>query len=166
HEEELEQAFLQRAPYLFHRRENTRVWDLGPRSFQCSRRGDALKVWLVLQRYGATLIGALYDRLCETAARLYQLLSERPAFQTLHRPEGNILCFRYLGDGHRSDEELDRINFELRQRYNRSGEGWITMTVLDGRRVLRTTIMNPRTGEEHLKALLDGLERMGRELQE
>lgn len=166
HEEELEQAFLQRAPYLFHRRENTRVWDLGPRSFQCSRRGDALKVWLVLQRYGATLIGALYDRLCETAARLYQLVSERPAFQTLHRPEGNILCFRYLGDGHRSDEELDRINFELRQRYNRSGEGWITMTVLDGRRVLRTTIMNPRTGEEHLKALLDGLERMGRELQE
>jgi hypothetical protein len=37
------------------------------------------------------------------------------------------------------------------------------MTVLEGRRVLRTTIMNPRTGEEHLRKLLDGLERLGRE---
>lgn len=164
HGAELDQAFLQRAPYLFHRGENARVWDLGPRSFQCSRRGDALKVWLVLQRYGATLIGALYDRLCDTADRLYQLLSERASFQTMHRPEGNILCFRYLADGHRNDEELDRINYELRQRYNRSGEGWITMTVLDGRRVLRTTIMNPRTGEAHLKALLDGLEKVGQTL--
>jgi hypothetical protein len=38
------------------------------------------------------------------------------------------------------------------------------MTVLGGRRVLRTTVMNPRTGEEHLVKLLEGLERMGREL--
>src|SRR5262245_26383535 len=28
-EAELEQAFLQRAPYLFHRRENAKIWDLG-----------------------------------------------------------------------------------------------------------------------------------------
>jgi glutamate/tyrosine decarboxylase-like PLP-dependent enzyme len=164
HEAELEQAFLQRAPYLFHRREGARVWDLGPRSFQCSRRGDALKVWLVLQRYGARMIGALYDRLCDTSTRLHQLVGERTTFEAMHRPEGNILCFRYLADGHRNDEELDRINFELRQRYNRSGEGWLTMTVLNGRRVLRTTIMNPRTGEEHLRKLLDGLERVGKEL--
>ncbi|MFN8653236.1 MAG: pyridoxal-dependent decarboxylase [Gemmatimonadales bacterium] len=163
-EADLEQAFLQRAPYLFHRGENARVWDMGPRSFQCSRRGDALKVWLVLQRYGARMIGALYDRLCETSARLYELLGERATFETLHRPEGNILCFRYVADRRRSDEELDRLNFELRQRYNRSGEGWITMTVLNGRRVLRTTIMNPRTREEHLRALLDGLERVARAL--
>jgi L-2,4-diaminobutyrate decarboxylase len=164
HETELENAFLQGAPYLFHRRENARIWDLGPKSFQCSRRADALKVWLVLQRYGSAMIGALYDRLCETTAALHQMVSEHRAFQAIHRPEGNILCFRYMGDGHRNDEELDRINFDLRQRYNRSGEGWITMTVLDGRRVLRTTIMNPRTGEEHLKALLDGLERVGQSL--
>ena len=164
-EAELEQAFLQGAPYLFHRRaDDARVWDLGPRSFQCSRRADALKVWLVLQRYGAAAIGALYDRLCETTATLHQLVSVHPSFQPQHRPEGNILCFRYVGDGQRNDEELDRLNFELRQRYNRSGEGWITMTVLGGRRVLRTTVMNPRTGEEHLRRLLEGLERMGKEL--
>lgn len=165
-ERELENAFLQGAPYLFHRRENARVWDLGPRSFQCSRRADALKVWLVLQRYGARLIGELYDRLCETTQKLYDMIGRHRAFQTIHRPEGNILCFRYMADGHRNDEELDRINFDLRQRYNRTGEGWLTMTLLGGRRVLRVTIMNPRTTEVHLEKLLEGLEKTGKLLAE
>jgi len=165
-ERELDQAFAQRAPYLFHRRREEPVWDLGPRSFQCSRRADALKVWLALLRYGADTVAALYDRLCETANHLYQAVVVHPAFEALHQPESNILCFRYVGDGRRSDEELDRLNFDLRQRYNGSGAGWITMTVLGGRRVLRTTIMNPRTGPEHVERLLEGLRREGEGLEE
>ena len=37
-------AFAQRAPYLFHAASDGRVWDQGTRSFQCSRRADALKL--------------------------------------------------------------------------------------------------------------------------
>jgi L-2,4-diaminobutyrate decarboxylase len=160
-ERELDQAFTQRAPYLFHQPDAERVWDLGPRSFQCSRRADALKVWVALQRYGADTFGALYDRLCDTTALLHAAVVEHPAFEALHTPESNILCFRYIGDGHLTGDALDRLNFELRQRYNRSGRGWITMTVLDGKRALRTTIMNPRTGPGHLRDLLDGLRKEG-----
>ncbi len=156
-ERQLDQAFAQRAPYLFHRPDADRVWDLGPRSFQCSRRADALKVWVALQRYGADAFGALYDRLCDTTRLLYDAVADHPAFEALHRPESNILCFRYIGDGTLSGAALDRINYELRGRYNRSGRGWITMTVLDGKRALRTTIMNPRTGPQHVTQLLEGL---------
>jgi len=156
-ERELDQAFAQRAPYLFHNPDAERAWDLGPRSFQCSRRADALKVWVALQRYGADLFGALYDRLCDTASLLHAAVLEHPAFEALHRPESNILCFRYVGDGRVTGDALDQLNFELRQRYNRSGRGWITMTVLEGKRALRTTIMNPRTGPEHVQRLLEGL---------
>lgn len=163
-ERDLAQAFLQRAPYLFHKPGGDKVWDLGPVSFQCSRRADALKLWVTLQRYGARAVGALYDRLAETAKVLYDLVQAHPAFEALHQPESNILCFRYLGDGAQADDALDALNFELRQSYNRSGKGWITMTVLGGRRVLRTTIMNPRTGADHLHALLDGLVATARSL--
>jgi hypothetical protein len=38
------------------------------------------------------------------------------------------------------------------------------MTMLGGQRVLRTTIMNPRTGAEHLDALLAGLVATARSL--
>jgi L-2,4-diaminobutyrate decarboxylase len=49
------------------------------------------------------------------------------------------------------------LNRRLRQSYNDAGTGWITTTVLNGRRVLRVTIMNPRTGTAHLDALLQEL---------
>jgi len=49
------------------------------------------------------------------------------------------------------------LNQKLRERYNASGRGWITTTVLGGHRVLRVTMMNPRTTEQHVAELLDGL---------
>lgn len=157
-EDDLERAFSQSAPYLFHDREG-RNWDQGRRSFTCSRRIDALKVWVALQRYGASGLGALYDRLCDTCARLHDLVGAHPAFRAAHAPASNILCFRYVGDRPEDDPGLDDLNLRIRNVYNQRGDGWITTTVLGGRRVLRVTIMNPRTGPDDLVRLLDGLAR-------
>ena len=41
------------------RRGGERNWDQGLRSFTCSRRIDAFKVWVAIQRYGAAGLGAL-----------------------------------------------------------------------------------------------------------
>jgi L-2,4-diaminobutyrate decarboxylase len=159
-ERDLDAAFSQRAPYLFHGGDGERVLDQGVRSFLCSRRADVIKLWVALQRYGARGIGALYDRLCDVAMAMHDQLVAHPAFEPLHRPACNILCFRWIGDGTLSDAELDEANRSLRERYNRSGEGWITATNLGGRRVLRVTIMNARTGEDDVARIVDGLARM------
>lgn len=159
-EADLERAFAQQAPYLFHGGKSTRIVDQGIRSFQCSRRADVLKLWAVIQRFGSIGLGRLHDHLCNTARLLYEAIQERDDFEALHQPESNILCFRYLGRSGRwrSDRErADTLNRELRPRYNKQGTGWITATVLDGRPVLRVTMMNPRTGAAEVRALLDGL---------
>lgn len=160
-EADLDAAFAQRAPYLFHGTGGQRVADQGVRSFQCSRRFDALKVWVALQRYGAEGIGGLYDRLAALAAELHRLVGQRGDFEPLHQPECNILCFRYTGTGAAGGAGTPARDpqLALRERYNASGEGWITTTVLGGRQVLRVTVMNPRTTSAHLVALLDGLAR-------
>jgi L-2,4-diaminobutyrate decarboxylase len=163
-ERDLEAAFSQQAPYLFHTGEGERNWDQGLRSFTCSRRIDAFKVWVAFQRYGAAGLGALFDHLCATARALYDAILERPRFEALHAPESNILCFRYVADGSLPDGRLDALNLELRTAYNREGDGWITGTVLGGRRVLRVTIMNPRTAGTDLERVLDGLESVGERL--
>lgn len=164
-ERDLERAFAQQAPYLFHGPEEGRVWDQGMRSFLCSRRADALKVWVALKRYGASGIAALYEHLCGVTRALYEAIGARTDFEALHEPEANILCFRWVGDRSRDPESLDVLNRKLRERYNRSGRGWITSTVLGGRRVLRVTIMNPRTTPEHAVRLLDGLTEVATELE-
>jgi L-2,4-diaminobutyrate decarboxylase len=174
-ERDLERAFAQQAPYLFHAAKSKRIIDQGTRSFQCSRRADVLKLWFVMQRFGTNGLGQLYDHLCHTAQLLHDAIEERGDFENLHEPESNILCFRYLGTRNRKEtgsatsssdlEQIDALNRELRPRYNREGSGWITATVLGGRPVLRVTMMNPRTGAEHVKALLDGLAAKAKEIE-
>ncbi len=161
----LENAFAQQAPYLFHGASETagaagappRKWDQGIRSAQCSRRADVLKLWVALQRYGADGIGALYDHLCSVTRGMYEEIERRPRLEALHEPSCNILCFRWVGDGTHSATSLDAVNRALRERYNASGHGWITATDLDGRRVLRVTIMNPRTTALHCREILDAI---------
>ncbi|MEA2707010.1 MAG: L-2,4-diaminobutyrate decarboxylase [Gemmatimonadaceae bacterium] len=169
-ERDLDLAFAQQAPYLFHAGKSSRVIDQGIRSFQCSRRADVFKLWFVIQRFGSTGLGKLYDHLCRTARLLYEAIEERSDFENLHEPESNILCFRYTGGTSGSVavgdlERIDALNRELRSRYNKEGSGWITATVLDGRPVLRVTMMNPRTGAEHIRALLDGLKAKAKEIE-
>jgi L-2,4-diaminobutyrate decarboxylase len=160
-EGDLEAAFSQRAPYLFHAKDGERQWDQGLRSFTCSRRIDAFKVWVAIQRHGAAGLAALYDHLCETAVRMHAAVAAHPAFVPVNAPESNILCFRYVGDGTLGDDRLDAINLRTREVYNRAGTGWITTTVLGGRRVLRVTMMNPRTTGPDLERTLADLAEIG-----
>ncbi|MFL5509629.1 MAG: pyridoxal phosphate-dependent decarboxylase family protein [Gemmatimonadaceae bacterium] len=173
-ERDLEGAFAQQAPYLFHAGKSSRVIDQGIRSFQCSRRADVLKLWFVMQRFGSSGLGRLYDHLCNTARLLYEAIEERDDFENVHEPESNILCFRYVGrrngKGHTAANaeettRTDELNRAVRPLYNQKGSGWITATVLQGRPVLRVTMMNPRTGAEHVRALLDGIVAQARELE-
>ena len=163
-ERDLDAAFSQRAPYLFQATPRERIWDQGTRNFMCSRRADVLKVWVALLRYGVDGLGELHDYFCDLTQLFYEEVEARPDFEAMHEPESNILCFRYVGDGTHTDEALDQLNRELRERYNLSGEGWITATNLDGRRVLRVTMMNPRTTAADVRDILDGLAAVGRQL--
>ncbi len=165
---DLSAAFTQRAPYLFHGAVDESP-DLGTSSFLCSRRGDALKVWVALQRYGADGIGALYEHLCAGSHALHDRMLARDDFAPVHAPMSNILCFRWVGAEGEPMRALhaaaaDRITDLVRARYNASGDGWLTVTTLGGQRVLRVTIMNPRTSAAHLDTLLDGLARVGAQL--
>jgi L-2,4-diaminobutyrate decarboxylase len=148
-ERDLQAAFAQRAPYLFHGDGGeARVRDQGVRSFQCSRRADVLKLWVVLQRLGRRGV-APSTITCATWRHGSRRARERREFVVLHEPQSNILCFRYVGDGSWTTSRWTRSTA-------RSGSGTIVRalagsrrTLLDGRRVLRVTMMNPRSTPEH-----------------
>ena len=154
-EGDLDAAFAQSAPYLFHDRA-ARPIDQGVRSFQCSRRGDSLKLWIAWQRYGTEGFAAVYDHLCATTHAIWERVAEHPSFESLHEPECNILCFRHVGD--------DDLNARLRPAYNATGEGWITLTRLEDHPVLRITVMNPLTTEADGARMLDGVARLASSL--
>jgi glutamate/tyrosine decarboxylase-like PLP-dependent enzyme len=69
----------------------------------------------------------------------------------LHEPQFNIFCFRVRSD--------DDANARIREEVIRSGEAWITSTILKGQRVLRVTMINPRTEREHVDRMLAAVRR-------
>jgi L-2,4-diaminobutyrate decarboxylase len=163
----LEAAFQQKAPYLFHPRpDEPKPWDAGRLTLQCSRRFDALKLWVCLQIYGADALAGMMEHTVDVTAALHDRLVRAPDFEPMHRPDSNILCFRHLPAELAEKDAAAQGAFqgELRRRYNQGGEGWITATVLDGVPVLRVTLINPATGEAQLDAMLAALRRIGREI--
>ena len=140
----LRRAFAADAPYLFHGSGN-----LGEMTIQCSKRADAVKLWLTLQIAGTEPITRALDHVTAMTRYLYERVLASDDFEAMHEPEFNIFCFRHRrGDNARIRDDLIR-----------SGAAWITSTVLKGERVLRVTIINPRTERAHVDAMLDAVRR-------
>lgn len=152
---DLERAFAQHAPYLFHGSDSERELstDLGKRSFQCSRRADALKVWVALQRLGVDGVGSLYDALCDSALALHALLRGQEGVTMLHEPESNILAWGVR------EKDADAVA-SLRREINQGDSGWITGTRIDGMACLRVTMMNVRSRHGDLVRLVAKLKEL------
>ncbi len=151
----LRRAFSADAPYLFDAERSS--LNLGELTIQCSKRADAVKLWLMLRSAGEEPFRAALEGVTAITRKLYDLVMESADFQAMHEPELNIFCFRYVGAGERSADDLDQLNGRLRQALMESGQAWITTTLLKGSRVLRVSIMNPATGTAEIESLLDSL---------
>jgi len=149
----LARAFAQDAPYLLMDEAGV---DLGGMTLQCSRRADALRAWATLQLHGADGMAALQEATVDLTRAIADELERRPEFELVHCPQTNIVCFRHVpprlsGD----DAALDRHQDAARDELRRTRFAYLSGTTLGGRRVLRMTLINPRTTLDDVRAILD-----------
>ena len=142
------------APYLFGSKR--RFPDLGQLTIACSQRFDALKVWLVWRVYGSELWDQLTTHVCEVARAAFQYCLKSEILEPVHEPHSNIFCFRLCQGG----RDSDRRHWMIKEELNESGYAYISSTVLDGRRVLRVVIMNPRTTDADICDVLRRIEQI------
>ncbi|WP_158671697.1 pyridoxal phosphate-dependent decarboxylase family protein [Bradyrhizobium guangdongense] len=142
------QAFAQPAAYL--RREARglaagAVWpcDLGP---DLSRGFRALKTWFTLKTFGTDRLGAVIARSCALAKSLEARVLAEPRLELLAPVNLNIVCFRYRAD--------DAVNREIVADVQESGVAAPSSTTLDGRLAIRAAIVNHRTMEADIDALV------------
>jgi aromatic-L-amino-acid decarboxylase len=117
---------------------------------QLGRRFRALKLWFVLRAYGQEgLIARLREHM-----RLAQLLGswieESPAFERMAPIVFSTVCFRAHPQSINDEETLNKLNEELMNLVNESGEIFISHTKLQGNYTLRLAIGNIRTEEKHI----------------
>ncbi|RXG97608.1 pyridoxal phosphate-dependent decarboxylase family protein [Bradyrhizobium zhanjiangense] len=146
--EQHRQAFAQPAAYL--RREARglaagAVWpcDLGP---DLSRGFRALKTWFTLKTFGTDRLGAVIARSCALAKYLEARVLAEPRLELMAPVNLNIVCFRYRAD--------DAVNREIVADIQEAGVAAPSSTTLDGKFAIRAAIVNHRTDETDIDALV------------
>jgi aromatic-L-amino-acid decarboxylase len=148
-------AFSLVPPYL---RDDTALPWFSEFGIQQSRGFRALKLWITIRQLGLEGYRRSISHDIAMARSLRQRLREAPDFELVAAGPLSITCFR-----HRSaaDEpaDIDRLNRNILDAVQNEGRVFLTGTELQGRFVLRTCIVNFRTREGDLDALLDAIRR-------
>jgi aromatic-L-amino-acid/L-tryptophan decarboxylase len=123
-------------------------------SMELSRRFRALKLWLSFRYHG---IGAFREAIrgdLQLAQELAGMVEAQKELEILAPVPLSAVCFRYVGDGKRSEEELNALNARMLQRIQRGGHVFISNATIGGRFALRACIVNHRSTRADVEAVV------------
>jgi aromatic-L-amino-acid decarboxylase len=118
--------------------------DLGP---DLSRGFRALKVWMTLSAYGSAQLGGVVQTTCALAHQLGARINASNRLELLAPVRLNIVCFAVTGF---DAAQTDALVADLQE------EGLFapSTTTIGGRRAIRAAIVNHRTNESDIDALV------------
>ena len=147
-------TFKQKADYLLEESIEEDWYNLAKRTFECTKHMMSLHWYTMLKIYSADIFDNFVTKLYDLAREFAAILKGDTNFELAVEPMSNILCFRYVKEVS-SDNELNKINKDLRQKILEDGSYYIVQTKLRNKQYLRTTIMNPFTTAQDFRALLN-----------
>jgi L-2,4-diaminobutyrate decarboxylase len=160
-------AFRQEASYVFEKSPDIYTeFDAAEKNFECTKRPMIMSLWVPWALYGRTPFAEKIEQLCDMAAEAHEILAEAPDFVPLHRPETNILSFRYLPAERLDAAALGKLQCEIRNQVRARGRFFISKVDLDGQSALRVVFMNHAVTADHFCLLLDEIRAVARAIQE
>lgn len=127
-----------------------------------TRRFNSLKLWMAWKFLGRSGYAQLLEKQIALTEYLAGQIDGLPDFERLGEVETAVCCFKLLPKGASEQDGAyqDRLQQRLQQLIEKSGEAWITTTVLHGRRALRVNINSFLTEKRHVDDLIALLKRM------
>ena len=151
-------AFAHDESYMLHDENERHAVDT---TLEYSRPFRALKLWLAFRSHGA---GAFRDAIEQNLAQarlLRSLVEEADDLELVGTPRLSIVPFRHLpGDG----RDIDAHNLELARVLQMDGRVFVAPALVDGSAVLRPCIVNFRTTDDDVRALVDIARELGTHL--
>jgi aromatic-L-amino-acid decarboxylase len=134
-------------------------------SISMGRRFRALKLWMVLRMFGAEGIRERLRHHIEITQAFRSQIEQHPDFELMAPSPLSVVCFRYHpASTGMTEEMIDRLNEQLMERVNKSGEVFLSHTRLNGSLVLRLAVGNLGTSERHVSRAWELLKEMARKL--
>jgi len=106
------------------------------------RRFRALKLWFVIRHYGIEGLRYHIRRHVELAREFADWIEKDDRFEVVLSPPLNLVCFRHRGG--------DDFNQNLMDRLNRSGDLYLTHTMMYDRFTLRLCVGQTHTRRRHV----------------
>ena len=148
-------SFGHKASYIFEQEENE-WYNLAKRTYETTKYMMSIKFFLLIKKYGWDIIDEFVSQQYDLALDMASYIDAQEDFEIAHRPESNIICFRFVPESG-SVEEANRMNRLLRKMVIEEGKFYIVQAELNGILYLRLTVMNPLTELAHLMELLSHL---------
>jgi L-2,4-diaminobutyrate decarboxylase len=147
------ETFAQKASYLFRQSVRHAWYDSAIRTIECTKSSLGIIAYTALKYYRNEYYKEYIDSRYDLASAFANIIKSESLMELAAEPESNIVCFRYAPPGI-DDEELNRINADVRDRIMKDGSFYIVQTELDSKIWLRVTIINPVTAEDDLRNLI------------
>jgi aromatic-L-amino-acid/L-tryptophan decarboxylase len=157
----LADAFCHEESYILH--DEQHVLHACDTTLEYSRPFRALKLWLALRVHGAEAFRAALERNLAQARLLAAAVREQPELELLVEPELTIVPFRHIPAG---VDDLDVHNLRLARALMSEGSVYVAPAVVDRKVCLRPCIVNFRTADDDVLALVELALQVGRKLVE
>ncbi len=155
----LERAFVHDEAYMLHSDDGLNAVD---RTLEYSRPFRALKLWLAFRVHGAAAFREAIGDNIVLARRLAEIIRAHPELElVVAEPQLSTVPFRHVPPG---VADLDAHNLALVEALQHDSRVYVSSASIDGRACLRPCIVNFRTTEEDVQALVDVAVEMGRSL--
>ncbi len=157
--EDLHGALAHEEDYVPHDRPDHHMVDI---TLEYSRPFRALKLWLAFRAYGADAIRDAIERNLRQARLLYAEVAGCDDLELLcAEPQLSIVPFRHVSPG---VGDLDEHNLRLVAALQETGDVWVAPARVDGTVCLRPCIVNYRTTDDDVRALVELARAAGRAL--
>jgi aromatic-L-amino-acid decarboxylase len=123
-------------------------------SMELSRRFRALRLWLSLRYHGLQAFRASIQEDLNLAQRLAAAIAQHPKLELLAPVGLSAVCFRYLADTSKPDDQLNLQNAEILKRVLQRGRVYLSNASLRGKFCLRACIVNHRTTEADVDSVI------------
>jgi aromatic-L-amino-acid decarboxylase len=123
-------------------------------SIELSRRFRALKLWLSLRYHGVARYRQAIKQNLEHAQRLAAAVRGCDDLELAAPVELSAVCFRHRADKNADEDERNRFNAALLKQIQQRGRVYLSNAVIRGKFCLRACIVNHRTTDADIDAIV------------
>jgi len=123
-------------------------------SLELSRRFRALKLWLSLRYHGLSAFREAIRKDLAQARRLVESILNESRLELVAVGDLSAVCFRHRGSEGQSEEQVNRFNAALLKRIVKRGQIYLSNASLREKFCLRACIVNHRTTDVDIDAVV------------